>query len=237
MKTYRPYSPEQAFLLPPSPREWLPDGHLAYFILGLVRELDLRSIERVVQAKDPRGERPYSPEMMTSLLLYAYATGIFSSRRIERACIEDVAFRVLASGAHPHFTTVNEFRATHLEALGGLFVWLKKRRGADALGLDFSEAQVQLARGRQAGEHGAHAGFRFVGRVAGEARERLDELRREPEREHPRGRLDGQLWPGHRRYQLGLRVPLVRGRLVVPSLEHSRGVRGMLLHGQHLCGR
>ena len=125
-KRYRPYAPEQTYLLPPSPREWLPDGHLAYFILALVQELDLGAVERVIHAKDPRGERPYSPEMMTSLLLYAYATGVYSSRRISRACVEDVAFRVLAGGAQPHFTTVNEFRATHLEALGALFVQVLK---------------------------------------------------------------------------------------------------------------
>lgn len=122
MKTFRPYSPEQSYLLPPSPREWLPDGHLAFFILGLLGELDLGGIERVVHAKDPRGEKAYSPTMMTSLLLYAYATGVYSSRRIERACVEDVAFRVLASGEQPHFTTINHFRAVHLEALSDLFV-------------------------------------------------------------------------------------------------------------------
>jgi len=122
VKTFRPYSPEQSYLLPPSPREWLPDGHLAFFILGLLNELDLGAIERVVHAKDPRGERAYSPAMMTSLLLYAYATGVYSSRRIERACVEDVAFRVLASGEQPHFTTINHFRAVHLEALSGLFL-------------------------------------------------------------------------------------------------------------------
>ena len=133
MKTYRPYSPEQSYLLPPSPREWLPAGHLAYFIVGLIGELDLRAIERVVQAKDPRGERPYSPEMMTSLLLYAYATGVYSSRRIARACIEDVAFRVLAAGEQPHFTTINQFRATHLEALSGLFVQVVKACQSEGL--------------------------------------------------------------------------------------------------------
>jgi transposase len=122
VKTYRAYAPEQTYLLPPSPREWLPEGHLAYFILGMVQELDLGAIEKVIQGKDPRGERPYAPEMMTSLVLYAYATGVYSSRRIARACIEDVAFRVLAGNAQPHFTTVNDFRATHLDALGALFI-------------------------------------------------------------------------------------------------------------------
>jgi transposase len=133
VKTYRPYSPEQTYLLPPSPREWLPAGHLAYFILGLLGELDLAAIERAVQAKDPRGERPYSPEMMTSLLLYAYATGVYSSRRIARACIEDVAFRVLAAGEQPHFTTINQFRAKHLEALSGLFVQVVKACQSEGL--------------------------------------------------------------------------------------------------------
>ena len=122
MKSYRPYAPEQSYLLPPSPEEWLPDGHLVYFVLGFVEQLELGAIEKRLQAKDPRGERPYAPRMMTALLLYGYATGVYSSRRLERATVEDVAFRVLAGGEHPHFTTINSFRATHREALAGLFV-------------------------------------------------------------------------------------------------------------------
>jgi len=94
VKTYRPYTPEQSFLLPPSPREWLPEDHLAYFVLDLLEDLDLRQITRPVQAKDHRGERPYSPRMMTALLLYGYAAGVFSSRKIEKATFDDVAFRV-----------------------------------------------------------------------------------------------------------------------------------------------
>ncbi len=121
MKACRPYSPEQSYLLPPSPREWLPKGHLAFFVLSFVEQLDLGEIERPVQAKDPRGERPYSPQMLVALLLYGYATGVFSSRRLERATVEDVAFRVLAAGEHPHFTTINQFRATHRAALSKLF--------------------------------------------------------------------------------------------------------------------
>ena len=122
MKRYRPYLPTQSYLLPPSPSEWLPEGHLVYFVLDLVEDLDLSAIEAQVQAKDPRGERPYAPRMMTALLLYGYATGVFSSRKIARATYEDVGFRVLAGGDHPHFTRVNEFRATHRAALAELFV-------------------------------------------------------------------------------------------------------------------
>ena len=121
MKSYRPYAPDQSFLLPPSPREWLPAGHLAYFVLDLVADLNLSEIERRLQAKDHRGERPYSPRMMMALLVYGYAVGVFSSRRIERATFEDVGFRILAAGEHPHFTTINEFRATHRASFADLF--------------------------------------------------------------------------------------------------------------------
>jgi transposase len=117
--------------------EWLPDGHLAYFLLEVVGELDLGPIEVTIHAKDPRGERPYSPRMMTSLLLYAYCTGTFSSRKIERATYEDVAFRVIAAGAQPHWTTINTFRLEHRMALSGLFLQvlrLCKRSGLKTLG-------------------------------------------------------------------------------------------------------
>jgi len=121
-KSYRPWAPLQGFLLPPSPTEWLPQGHLAYFILDVVEQLDLGAIERVIAAKDARGERPYSPRMLMAVLLYGYCVGIFSSRRLARATHEDVAFRVLAGGSHPHFTTINEFRLVHGAALADLFV-------------------------------------------------------------------------------------------------------------------
>ena len=121
-KQYRPWTPEQTYLLPPSPREWLPDGHLALF-LDVVGELDIAAaIESKLQEKDPRGERPYSPQMMTTLIVYAYCTGVFSSRKIERATHEDVAFRVIRGEAHPHFTSVNRFRLEHRNELSGLFV-------------------------------------------------------------------------------------------------------------------
>jgi len=122
MKSYRPWSPTQSFLLPPSPLEWLPEGHLAYFVLEVGQALDLSAIEDTIQEKDGRGERPYPPPMMVALLVYGYCVGVFSSRRLARATYEDVAFRVIAGGEHPHFTTVNQFRLEHREALAKLFV-------------------------------------------------------------------------------------------------------------------
>jgi transposase len=152
MKQYRSWTPEQAYLLPPSPLDWLPEGHLAYFVLELVREVDLTAIESAVQSGDSRGTRPYAPKMMTALLVYAYCVGIFSSRRIERATYEDVAFRVLSGGEHPHFTTVNEFRLVHRKALASLFLkvlQLCRRAGLVSLGhvsLDGSKVQANASK-------------------------------------------------------------------------------------------
>jgi len=120
-KSYRPWFPEQSYLLPPSPLDWLPEGHLAYFVLDLVSQLDLSAIESKIQDKDARGTRPYSPLMMVALLIYGYCLGVRSSRKIERATYEDVAFRVLAGGQHPDHTRISEFRRIHLEAFKGLF--------------------------------------------------------------------------------------------------------------------
>jgi transposase len=102
--------------------EWLPEEHLAYFILDVVEQLNLAEIEEAIRRKDPRGERPYAIGMMTGLLLYGYSIGEYSSRRIARATYGDVAFRVISGGQHPHFTTINQFRLDHGEALGRLFV-------------------------------------------------------------------------------------------------------------------
>jgi transposase len=121
MKTYRPWNPDRTYLLPPSVREWLPDDHIALWLIDLVGELDLRAIEEPIQAEDPRGEKPYSPRMMVTLLLYGYSTGLFSSRKLARATWTDVGARVIAAEQHPHFTTVNQFRLDHLEALNALF--------------------------------------------------------------------------------------------------------------------
>jgi len=119
-KEYRPYHPHQVFLLPPSPDEWLPEDHLAYFISDLVEHFDLSAIEAAYE-DERRGGPPYHPTMMVKLLLYGYCTGVYSSRRIAKHVHEDVAFRVLAAGNVPDFRTINEFRRRHLAALSGLF--------------------------------------------------------------------------------------------------------------------
>jgi transposase len=122
LKTFRPWVPGQTTLLPASPSDWLSADHQVYFLLDLVDELDLSAIVIPAQSKDPRGEKGFDPRMMTLLLLYAYCVGIVSSRRIERACYEDLAFRVLTGNQQPDHSRISEFRRQNLDALSGLFV-------------------------------------------------------------------------------------------------------------------
>ena len=124
-KTFRPYEPDQDFLMPISMREWLPADHLAYFISDVVESLDLSAITKRY-AGEERGYPPYHPGMMVKVLLYAYCIGVASSRKIEKRLCEDIAFRVLAANNTPDFRTISDFRKDHLRALAGLFLQVLK---------------------------------------------------------------------------------------------------------------
>jgi transposase len=119
-KSYRPYYPDEELLLPPSLRDWLPERHLAYFVSDVVDNLDLSAMD-AVYGNEKRGQPPYDPLMMTKVLVYGYCVGVFSSRRIERRLVEDIAFRVLAADNQPNFRTISDFRKIHLKTLEGLF--------------------------------------------------------------------------------------------------------------------
>ena len=121
MKTYRPYSPRQSQLLPASPLEWLPEGHLAFLVLDVVEQLDLRPVFAHYE-REERGYPPHHPQMMMALLLYGYCVGVRSSRQVERRTHEDVAFRVIAGGTHPDHSSIARFRTTHQAVFEKLFV-------------------------------------------------------------------------------------------------------------------
>jgi len=150
-KIYRPYVPEQDLLLPPSLREWLPEDHLAFFVSDLIDQLDLSAITSVYEDED-RGYPPYHPVMLTKVLVYAYCVGVFSSRKIRRRLVEDVAFRVLAAGNEPDFRTIADFRKTHLTALRGFFeqvLHLAREMGAPRVGrvaLDGSKIKANASK-------------------------------------------------------------------------------------------
>jgi transposase len=118
---YLPYEPQQMLLLPEAIQDWLPEGHLAHFISDTVDTLDLSAFHARYDKDGPRNQ-PFHPAMMVKVLVYGYATGVFSSRKIARKLHEDVAFRVLGASNFPAHRTIRDFRAFHLLELSELFV-------------------------------------------------------------------------------------------------------------------
>ncbi len=120
-KSFLPDDVNQSLLFPPSLHDWLPERHLARFLVDVVSALDLSAVYVSYDEKDGRGQSAYAPAMMVRVLLYGYATGVYSSRKMEAKTYDDVAFRYLSADAHPDHATIAEFRKRHLEALAGLF--------------------------------------------------------------------------------------------------------------------
>jgi transposase len=113
------YDQSTLYLLPPSLQDWLPEDHLARFVVEIVDQLDLSSLKAAYAG---RGSQPYNPEMLLALLFYGYATGVFSSRKLERSTYDSVAFRFIAANAHPDHDTIAVFRKRFLRELKPLFV-------------------------------------------------------------------------------------------------------------------
>lgn len=121
-REFLPYDLDQHYLLPPDMREWLPAGHLVWFVSDVVDALDLSQVVGAYEKHELRGRPGYDPTMLVKLLLYAYCVGKPSSRRIEKATYEEVPFRVLAADQHPDHASIAAFRRRHLSALSGLFL-------------------------------------------------------------------------------------------------------------------
>ena len=121
-KTFRSYDMNQQLLLPPDLRQWLRPDHLALYISDVVESLDLSGILKVYEEGDGRGRPPYHPALMVKLLIYGYCVGKMSSRKLEQATYDDVAFRVLSCNQQPDHDSIAGFRKRHLRELGRLFV-------------------------------------------------------------------------------------------------------------------
>jgi len=151
-KSFRPYDPDQVLLLAPVLSEWVPEGDLAHFVSDLVESgaLDLSAI--YASYEDERGYPPYDPRLMVKLLVYGYANGVVSSRKLERASYRDVAVRMLCADQHPDYRSIARFRARHLRALGELFVQAlrlckqAKLVGLGALALDGTKLRANASR-------------------------------------------------------------------------------------------
>ncbi len=112
--------------MPPSPRDWLPENDLVYFVLDTTVGLDISAITDKYEQGEGRGFPPFHPRMLATLLVYSYTQGCFSSRRIEKCCQRDAAYRVVVQDDVPNFRTISDFRKLHLEELEGLFVQLPR---------------------------------------------------------------------------------------------------------------
>lgn len=129
---FLPCERDQSYLLPPSVADWLPEGHLAWFVLDAVGQMDLSGFLAKYR-EDGTGSAAYRPEMMVALLLYGYCVGERSSRRMEKLCETDVAFRVITANARPDHATTARFRRRHLKELEGLFGEILRLCGAAGL--------------------------------------------------------------------------------------------------------
>jgi transposase len=112
MSNFRPVDRDTGFLMPPSVDEWLPERHLARFVVEVIVGLDLRAMTGDYRGS---GEASYHPSVLLGLLVYGYATGVFSSRKLERATYDSVAFRFIAANQHPDHDTIASFRRRFLK--------------------------------------------------------------------------------------------------------------------------
>ena len=119
MSNFRPIDRDTGFLMPPSVEEWLPERHLARFVVEVIAGLDLRAMTGSYRGS---GEASYHPELLLGIIIYGYATGVFSSRRLERASYDSVAFRFVAANQHPDHDTIATFRRRFLNQIEALFV-------------------------------------------------------------------------------------------------------------------
>ena len=149
--SFLPYEPNQTFLLPPSPSEWLAEDHLVYFVSEIIDRLELGKFYARYEG-DGRRNQPYDPALLVKVLVYGYATRVFSSRQLARKLYEDVGFRVLGAGNFPSHRTICEFRMRHLPELKELFVAvarLAKEMGLVKLGtvaLDGTKVKAQASK-------------------------------------------------------------------------------------------
>jgi transposase len=152
---------DQVLLLPPSLSEWLPEDHLARFVIAMVEEMDLAGVYGYYR-ENGQGRPAHDPGMMVALVLYAYSIGVTSSRAIERRCVDDVAFRVITANRQPDHATIARFLIRHREALSGLFfevLALCARAGMVRVGRVAVDS-TKLAANASAGQNRTLAGLR-----------------------------------------------------------------------------
>jgi len=211
--TYRPYAPDPLLLLPASLKEWLPEAHLASFVSNTVEAPNLRAFHARYEG-DGRRRQPFDPSMRVNVLVYAYASGVFSSRKVSGRLEEDVAFRVLGSGNFPAHRTIREFRQLHLAEFSALFVQivqLAREAGLVKLGrigIDGTKFKANASK-RKAMRHGRMLAQEQRLKITQAAKARLEARQREQDEKDGRSMDDdGQTrGPGGGRCKRAFGVP------------------------------
>ena len=144
-KQFRPWNPDQMILFPQAMRDALDEGHIVFRIMDVVQTLDIACVIDRMEEKDPRGTRTYHPRMMLALLMYAYSSGVYSSRKIAAATYDVIPFRVLTGDQHPHFTVVNKILLRHLDAFIDVFLQVLELCGLAGL-LDLEHVSLDGSR-------------------------------------------------------------------------------------------
>ncbi len=198
-RSYRPVIRDQEFLLPPNMADWLPEDHLVWFVMDVVEQLDTAGFH-AGRRTGGVGRQGYDPDMLLALLVYAYAVGERSSRRIERLCIDHVAFRVLCGQDGPDHSTIARFRAEHTDLFADLFAQVLRLCAAAGM----VKVGVVAIDGTKIAANASRGANRTPDKVRDEARRIANEILDEAEQTDTsedraaavRGRDDGGLPPG-----------------------------------------
>ncbi len=233
MSNFRPIDRDTGFLLPPSVDEWLPERHLARFVVEVVAELDLRAMTGSYRGS---GEASYHPELMLGLIIYGYATGVFSSRKLERSTYDSVAFRFIAANEHPDHDTVAAFRRRFLKQIETLFVQVlgvAREMGVLKLGtvaLDGTKIHANASR------HSALS-YEHAGKIEAQLQAEVAELMAKAEATDQADVPDGMSIPEELAWREARLAGIARAKATIAARAKERHAREQAAHEAKMAQR
>src|SRR3954464_11635507 len=238
MSNFRPVDRDTGFLMPPSVDEWLPEKHLARFVVDVIANLDLRAMLGSYRGS---GEASYHPNVLLGILVYGYATGVFSSRKLERATYDSVAFRFVAANQHPDHDTIATFRRRFLDEIKTLFVQvlqLAREMGVLKLGtiaLDGTKIHANASR-HSASRHSALA-YEHAGRIEAQLQAEVAELMAKAEAADQADVPDGMSIPDELARREQRLAEIVRARAIIEARAKERQAREQAEYDAKMAAR
>jgi transposase len=218
MSNFRPIDRDTGFLLPPSVDEWLPDRHLARFVVEVIDGLDLRGMSGSYRGS---GSASYHPALLLGLMVYGYATGVFSSRKLERATFDSVAFRFIVANEHPDHDTIAAFRRRFLKEIEGLFVqvlMLARETGVLKLGtvaIDGTKINATASRHRA-------LSYEHAGKIEAQLKQEVSELMAKAEAADQADIPDGMSIPPELALREARLAKIVQARATIAARAKAR---------------